>query len=168
MINAFIQKAGECGYNTTEALEVLMQKAIDGLLPRKTTTWVTSESPYGNSQLKSNVWDISGCSELRINAKPYPTRKETADKLETSGNLALASHFRIESATTILKDYLVKENLAENVVEGPMAQEIFGSMKVCVKLNTFKFVAVDLKTQELTIYSSDMRIGETNERDRII
>ena len=35
LINAFIEKAAECGYNTTEALEVLMQKAIEGLLPRK-------------------------------------------------------------------------------------------------------------------------------------
>lgn len=35
LINAFIEKAGECGYNTTEALEVLMQKATEGLLPKK-------------------------------------------------------------------------------------------------------------------------------------
>lgn len=31
----FVKVAEEAGYNTTEALEVLMQKAIEGLLPKK-------------------------------------------------------------------------------------------------------------------------------------
>lgn len=33
--DAFVKKAEECGYNTTEALELVMQRAINGLLPKK-------------------------------------------------------------------------------------------------------------------------------------
>ncbi len=49
LANSFVELAEKLGYNNTEALELLMQKAIEGLLPRKT------------------VWDISGQTVLKVN-----------------------------------------------------------------------------------------------------
>ena len=181
LINAFIQKAGECGYNTTEALEVLMQKAIDGLLPRKaTTTWVGNESPYGITEVRFNVGKpFTSLAEINetlkkqqktyVDSKPSyikeltPEEKEFNQLDQYSKFLMNEMQRKTHNATALLRDYITKENQLENVVEGPIVQEMFGSLKVCVKLNTSEVIAVDIETQELTIYSDGMKVGETNE-----
>lgn len=173
LINAFIEKAGECGYNTTEALEVLMQKAIDGLLPKKT------------------VWDISGQTVLRATVgNPFTSMKEVKEAVEkaTTSRIDSKSHIKestqeekeldqldptskflmkemqrkTHNAFVLLQNHLVKENQLESVVKGPNVEEIFGSLKVYVALNTGKVIAVDVEKQELQFIIEGQESGEVN------
>lgn len=88
LLNRFSEFAKVNGYNCTEGLEVLMIKAMEGLLPKKESVL---------KKVKTSEIDITGCTKLTINTKPYATIAEVIDKLEEMGQYELANHYRKES-----------------------------------------------------------------------
>lgn len=128
----FVKVAEEAGYNTTEALEVLMQKAIKGLLPKKP-----------------------------IVRELTPEEKELDQLDPTSKFLMKEMQRKTNNAVVLLRDFLTNELQLQNVVEGPMVKDIFGSLKLTAMLKSGDLVAVDIETQELIVYRDYMKVGET-------
>lgn len=128
----FVKVAEKAGYNTTEALEVLMQKAIKGLLPKKP-----------------------------IVRELTPEEKELDQLDPTSKFLMKEMQRKTNNAVVLLRDFLTNELQLQNVVEGPMVKDIFGSLKLTAMLKSGDLVAVDIETQELIVYRDYMKVGET-------
>lgn len=136
LANSFVELAENLGYNNTEALELLMQKAIEGLLPRKVTSYIKELTPE-----EKEFRQLDHQSRLMF------------DNMQQ----------KIHNALVLLRGYMAKENQLESVVKGPNVEEIFGSLKVYVALNTGKVIAVDIEKQELQFITERQESGEVND-----